>query len=71
MNFSGTGNNKSTIAWNQAAHTLTILLGGKSGPGTQGTVASTIATYTPDPAITSAVGTPITGTTSTPTGRQF
>jgi hypothetical protein len=69
--FGKAGVNKSTISWNQSAHTLTIVLGSKSGSGTEGTVTSAAAAYTPDAAITSAVGTAITGTFTTLNSKQF
>ena len=72
LTFNGSSSGtKSTITWDQSARTLTILLGQKSGSGTQGTVTAAAATYTPDPDITSAVGTPITGTFTTANAKQF
>jgi hypothetical protein len=70
LTFKGSGSNVSTIAWDPVAQTLTILLGGKSG-GTQGTVSSSVATYTPDAAITNVVSTAITGTFATGNVAQF
>jgi hypothetical protein len=71
LSFGRAGSNKSTVTWSQSAHTLTIVLGSQTGAGTSASVTSSVPTYTPDPAITSAVGTPITGTFSTPNAKQF
>ncbi|MGH9154703.1 MAG: beta strand repeat-containing protein [Acidimicrobiales bacterium] len=72
LTFSGSSSStKSTITWDVASRTLTILLGAKGGAGTNGTVASSAATYTPDAAITNIAGTAIAGTFTTATVAQF
>jgi Bacterial Ig domain/Bacterial Ig-like domain (group 3) len=69
--FSGSGSSASTIAWDPATRTLTITLGASGGLGTVGTVASSIATDTPDAAIKNAVATAITGSFATGALPQF
>jgi hypothetical protein len=61
----------STITWNAGAHTLTVTLGAPLGTGTVGTVASSVATYTPDAAIKNVVGTSITGVFNTAALPEF
>jgi hypothetical protein len=69
--FSGTGPSKSTISWNAAAKTLTIALGAKGILGTVTTVASSVATYTPNGSIQDSSGTAISGTFATGNVQQF
>jgi hypothetical protein len=64
----GAAGTSSTIGWNPATATLTITLGTASG--SFGTVSSSTALYTPDPAITNAGGLAVTGTASR-TGAQL
>jgi hypothetical protein len=64
--FSGsTIADRTTVAWNAAAHSLTITLGHSGGAGIAGTVPSSSAVYTPDAAIKNGFGTAITGTFTT------
>jgi hypothetical protein len=65
----GVSGTSSTISWNPAMMTLTIVLGTGSA-NNFGTVNSSTAVYTPDAAITDAGGLAITGTASR-TGRQL
>jgi hypothetical protein len=56
----------STVAYNHTTHVLTITLGTPTtggGVGTLGTVPSSIATLTIDPAITNTSGTSVSPTT--------
>ena len=68
--FGATGA-KSRIHWDATSRTLTITLG-KSSSGNLPTVASSIATYTPDPDIRNAAGTAVDATSvQTPATKQF
>jgi hypothetical protein len=69
--FSGSGSSASSVAWDPTTRTLTITLGGASGLGTVGTVASSTTTHTPDAAIKNAVGTAVSGTFTTLAVAQF
>jgi hypothetical protein len=69
--FSGSGTSASSVGWDPTTRTLTITLGGASGLGTVGTVASSSTTYTPDAAIKNAVGTAVSGSFTTLGGAQF
>jgi hypothetical protein len=68
--FGGSGANRSTIAWDASERTLTVTLGERSTFPLL-TQASSIATYTPNAAITDSSGTAIAGTFSTANVRQF
>lgn len=65
----GASGTPSTITWTPSTLTLTIVLGTASG-GNLGTVSSSTAVYTPDPAIRDLVGLGIAGTASS-TARQL
>ena len=69
--FQGLALNASTVTWNAMTRTLTITLGAPTGVGTRGTVASSVAVYTPDAAIKNVIGAAITGTVTTATIPQF
>jgi hypothetical protein len=68
--FGGSGANRSTIAWNAAARTLTITLGA-TGSGALGTVTSSVATYTPSTAIQNSAGLSMGGSFATANVQQF
>ncbi|MGH9281310.1 MAG: Ig-like domain-containing protein [Acidimicrobiales bacterium] len=69
--FKGSGSSKSTIAWNAAARTLTIVLGSKSG-GTTATVSSSTPVYTAPGTLTDPAGNPVSPPTFTlPAGAKF
>ena len=53
--FGGAGANKSTIAWNAAARTLTVALGAASS-GSPATVATSTVTFTPNTSILNSSG---------------
>jgi hypothetical protein len=64
--FSGSGSNKSTIAWTVSTKTVVVMLGAASG--VVGSVAGTVtATYTPDPGITDPAGNAAAGSVSAST----
>ena len=65
------GTAASSVVWDPTARTLTITLGGSSGLGAVGTVASSTATHTPDSAIKNAVGAAVTGSFATGAVPQF
>jgi hypothetical protein len=68
--FSGSGPNKSTIAWTASTHTLTITLGG--GTTTPSTaVASSIATYSPNATVTDSAGNGSMAAKATANVQQF
>lgn len=71
LSFGGPLASQSTFVWDQSLRTLTVILGAKTGPGSQGAVSTARSIYSPDPAITNAVGVAISGTFTTPDARQF
>jgi hypothetical protein len=66
--YSGSGGNKSSIAYTAATFTLTITLGGGS---TGASVASSNAVYTPSSSLKDSSGVAITGTASTGNVKNF
>lgn len=69
--FGGSLTNRSTIAYNATAHTVTITLGAQSGTGALGTVTSSAATYAPSPAIADSAGNAVKGSFTTDAVPQF
>lgn len=70
VNFGGNGANRSKIEWDVSDLKLTIELGQPAGAAT-GTVANSVAVYTPDADITSAVGLPVAGPFTTANVKHF
>ena len=68
--FGGAGANKSTLTWNAAAKTLTVVLGTPSG-AVSVAVPTSIATYTPSVALKNAGGLSMGGTFATANLQQF
>jgi hypothetical protein len=54
--FAGNGSSKSTVEYTASSDTLEVTLGGSSGAGTAKQVSSSVATLTPDPALTDPFG---------------
>ena len=70
VTFKGAGANKSTVAWNDAAHKLTVTLGAVSGAGTA-VVSSSTPVFTPSTNATIVGGTPLGGTFTGSAGLLF
>ena len=68
--FGGAGANKSTLTWNAATKTLTVVLGARSG-AVSAPVASSIVTYTPSTALKNGGGLSMGGTFATANLQQF
>jgi hypothetical protein len=54
--FAGNGSSRSTVEYTANSDTLEVTLGGSSGAGTTKQVSSSVATLTPDPALTDPFG---------------
>jgi hypothetical protein len=68
--FGGAGAARSTVTWTAATRTLTVTLGATAS-GALGTVASSVAVYTPSTAVQSTSGIALGGTFSTGAVQQF